>query len=369
MSNNVAIAAAPAPAQGGCFSLPALGHAVPLRFAQDLQRGRALAGFANAAERVGVALPLGDFLDIEQVVAAQWNQFLVGRYPQAVFDGLAGEPVIGVDDESLQVVIHAQSRLNAYQLKPVVEALEAEASGLGWFVEAVLNRASCHGHQIYDMGMASYMLDVFHSSLEEFTDEGYARALLLENGDALGESTIPIPQATLDSLRQQYSFWPSDLLSEVGGHGHLLHNGYYASPAPSAMSWRQAGRWLKARPRHALAGAVDAAMRLQRALERDGGREFVWNGQDDETEAMGALCFLVWDAPDLLFEAVQHFEQNQYSAGAVVEAFARKTLELRDASDEALQALAAATMAYFERCALLGRLLSHFPIWEDGDES
>ncbi|MEJ8838150.1 PRTRC system protein F [Ramlibacter sp. AN1133] len=366
MSNNVAAAAPAAPL--GCFSIPALHEDVPARFTQDLQRARALARFANAAERAGVALPAGDFPDIEQVLAAQWNQFLAGRYPEGVFDGLAGEPVIGVDDDSLQVVIHAQSRLNAYQLKPVVEALEAEATGLGWFVEAVLTRASCHGHQIYDMGMATYMLDVFHSSLEEFTDEGYARALLLENGDALGRTEHPLPAQTIDSLRQQYSFWPSDLLAEVGGHAHLLRNGQFTTPAPKAMTWRQARRWLRVHPQHALAGAVDAAIRLQRAL-RDRGREFVWNGQDDETETMGALCFLVWDAPELVFEAVQHFEQNQYSAGAVVEAFARKTVDLAEITDDALEALAASTMDYFERWALLGRLLSHFPVWEQGDES
>jgi len=367
MSNTLVVAAPAAPR--GCFSIPALHEAVPPRLTQDLLRARALARFANAAERAGVTLPSGDFLDIEQVVAAQWNQFLAARYPEGVFDGLAGEPVIGVDDESLQVVIHAQSRLNAYQLKPVVEALEARAAGLGWFVEAVLTRAGFHGHLIYDMGMATYMLDVFHSSLEEFTDEGYARALLLENGDALGTTKAPIPVETIDSLRQQYGFWPSDLLAEVGGHAHLLRNGQFSAPAPKAMNWRQARQWLRACPRHALAGAVDAAIRLQRALERDAAREFVWNSLDDETETLGALCFLVWDAPDLVFEAVQHFEQNQYSAGAVVEAFARRTLDLRHASDHALQALAAATVAYFARWALLGSLLSHFPIWEDADES
>ena len=370
MSTREAVLVAP-PTPVGCFSVPALAEAVPTRFAKTgLQRAQTLAFFVNAAECAGVPLPAGDFLDIEQVVAAQWTQFLATRYPEGVFDGLAGEPVIGIDDESLHVVIQAQSRLNAYQLKSVVEQLETQATGLGWFVEAVLTRASCHGHQIYDMGMATYMLDVFHSSLEEFTDEGYARALLLETGDELAASTSPVPQKTIESLKQQYSFWPSDLLAEVGGHGHLLRHGQtFTNGRPKVLTWRQAKRWLTAHLRHPLSGAIDAAIRLQLALERDAGRDFVWNGHDDETETMGALCFLVWESPNLLFEAVQHFEQNQYSAGAVVEAFARNTLDLAEASDATLQALAASTVEYFDRWALLAKLLSHFTIWEDDDES
>lgn len=367
MLNNVAFAARPA--STGCFRIPAIDEAVPARLAKDLQRAQTLARFAKAAECAGVPLPIGDFLNIEQVVAAQWSQFLATNYPQGVFDGLAGEPVIGVYDDSLQVLINAESRLNAYRLKPVVEQLEAAAPGLGWFLEAVLSQASYHAHQIYDMGMATYMVEVFHSNLDEFTDQGYARALLLENGEDLPEKG-PIPQETIDELKQQYSFWPSDLLVEVGGHAHLLRHWHTPSAAkPKVMKRRQAKRWLNANPRNALASAVDAAIQLQRALERDPKRDFVWNGHDDETETMGALCFLVWDVPDLLFEAVQHFEQNQYNGGTVVEAFARNTLDLTKANDEDLQNLAASTVEYFNRWALLGKLLSHFPIWDDDNET
>lgn len=101
MSNNVALAAPPA--STGCFRIPAIDEAVPARFAKDLQRAQTLARFAKASECAGVPLPTGDFLNIEQVVAAQWNQFLSTNYPQGVFDGLAGEPVMGVYDDSLQV--------------------------------------------------------------------------------------------------------------------------------------------------------------------------------------------------------------------------------------------------------------------------
>ena len=138
---------------------------------------------------------------------------------------------------------------------------------------------------------------------------------------------------------------------------------------PKVMSVRRAATWLKAHQRHKDAGAVDAAIQLHKALQKDPLREFVWNGHDDDTETMGAMCFLCWDDPQLLFEAVSHYEQNQYNGGQAVEAFARRVADLAEASDEDLQDIAVTTVEYFNRWALLGELLSHFPIWEDDDET
>lgn len=313
-------------------------------------------------------LPEGGFLTIEQVLAAQWNQFLASRYPSGTFEALAATPVVEIDDAFLRIIMYAQSHLNAYQLQPVIEPLEAETTGLGWFVEAVLTQASGHGLLLYDMGMASYMLEVFHADLEEFTDQAYARALLLQNGRQLPRRGRPLPQQTIDQLREQYGFWPSDLLADVGGHAHLLRQGYVPAAArPKVLSARGAARWLANHSGHALSGAVAAAIALQGALARDPQRAFSWNGEVDETETLGALGFVAWQQPQLLFEAVQHFEENQHNGGMAVEALARRILPLADASAAQLRALARGTVAYLHRCALLARLLACFPIWEDSD--
>lgn len=368
MSNTVASAALPA-ATGGLY-IPTIHEAVPVRFCKDLQRSQALARFAQAAECAGVPLPTGSFLNIEQVVAEQWTQFLTTNYPRGIFDGLAGAPALAVSDERLEIVINAESRLNAFQLKPIVEGLEAAAQGLGWFVESVLSSASCHGHQMYDMSMAAYMVDVFHCDLDEFSDRGYARSLMVQNGDEAVPKLEDITQEMIDELKEQYSFWPNELLADVGGHAHLLRQfNVPGEKKPKAMSVRQAAKWLKANPSHKLAGAVDAAIQLHKALQKDPLREFVWNGHDDDTETMGAMCFLCWDDPQLLFEAIAHFEQNQYNGGQAVEAFARRVADLAEANDEDLQDIAETTVEYFNRWALLGKLLSHFPIWEDDDET
>lgn len=368
MSNTVATAALPA-ATGG-FYIPMIDEAVPARFCKDLQRSQALARFAKAAECAGVPLPTGSFLNIEEVVAAQWTQFLATNYPPGIFDGLAGAPALGVSDERLEIVINSESRLNAFRLKPVVETLEDEARGLGWFLESVLSSAGCHGHQIYDMSMAAYMCEVFHYDLDEFSDRGYARSLMIQNSDEAAPKLADITQEMIDELREQYSFWPNELIADAGGHAHLLRQ--FNTPGqkkPRVMSARQAAKWLKGHPDHKLAGAVEAAIQLHKALEKDPLREFVWNGSDDETETLGAMCFLCWDDPQLLFEAVSHYEQNQYNGGEVVEAFARRVTVLAEATDEDLQDIAVTTVEYFNRWALLGKLLSHFPIWEDDDET
>lgn len=371
MSNTVASAALPAPT-GGLF-IPSIDEEVPVRFCKDLQRAQTLARFAKAAERAGVPLPVGNFLSIEQVVAAQWEQFLTSNFPLDAFDGLAGAPAIGVSDDTLEVVINAESNLNAYQLKPVVEEIEAAASGLGWFIESVLSASTSHGHQIYDMGLVTYMLDVFHGNMGDFSDQGYAHSLLVEQGERDVPALGLIPQQTIDELKEQYNFWPSDLLTEVGGHKHLLRQGTApGEKMPKVMSDREAAKWLKANRGHKLAGAVETAIELRKALKNDPVREFIWfgiNDVGDESEPMGALCFLCWEDPHLLFEAVSHFEQNQYGGGMAVEAFARRVVNLAEAADEDLRYVAETTVDYFNRWALLGKLLSYFPIWGDDDET
>lgn len=368
MTSNTLGAALPTPP--GCLCLPVLDDAVPQRLGKERLRHRTLARFALAAARAGLPLPAGTFPGIEQVVAAQWNAFLARRDPAGSADALAGTPVVEIDDDTLRVVIHAQRHLNAYRLKPVIERLEAQAPGLGWFVEGVLTQASSHGLQIYDMRMASSMLDVFHDDLEEFTDQAYARAILQAHGEAVGDAAEPVPQDTLDELRTQYGFWPSGMLAEVGGHGHLIAPWHTRAAArPKVLGAHAAAHWLRRHRGHAHAALVATALRLKRALARDRERAFLWHNAADETEPLGALCFLAWDSPQLLFEAVQHFEENQYNGGLAVEAFARRVLPLARLADTQLQRLARSTAAYLHRWMLLAQLLAHFPVWEGGDET
>jgi len=353
----------------GCFFIPAIDAAVPVNFSQDVSRAQILARFATAAAAAGVPIPVGGFLSIEEVVTAQWQQWFERGFPPHAFRGLVGAPVIRVTDEELQVVITATSNLDVFRLKPVIEGLEKTLPGLGWFVHSVLNLASYHAHEMYDMSRASYMMDSNYWDMDEFSDEAYARSVIMNEGQDPPEG--PIPPETMERLRADYSFWPSDILAEVDGHAHLL--GHLPAPdyvKPPKLSLTKVKTWLRGNRRHQHAKLVDVALELRAMCERDKERVFVWDGTEDETETLGAMCFIAWDVPDFLLEAVSHYEQNQYNGGQAVEAFARTTLALDEkVTDADIRKLASSTVDYFNRWALLAKLLSHFPIWSDDDET
>ena len=220
---------APVPRSGppGFFYFPAIDTAIPDKLCQDVKRGQMLARFATVAADAGVPLPEGTFLSIEEVAAAQWQQWFQRSFPADAFRGLVGAPVLRVTDEVLQVVIGAKSNLDVYRLKPVIEKMESTAPGLGWFVHSVINLASCHAHEIYDMSRASYMMDAYYWDMDEFSDEAYARLVMQHEGQ--DPPNGPIPPETLAQLRTEYRYWPSDVLKDVDGHAHLLGH----VPAPN----------------------------------------------------------------------------------------------------------------------------------------
>ncbi len=357
-------------ATAGCFSLPTIDAEVPVQLTRDQHRVRTLARFAQVSEEQGVSLPGGNFASVEQVVAAQWSQYLtelLGSHAHV----LAGRPVLAVTDDALSMVIAAEGDLNCFRLKPIVEALEESLPGLGWFVSNVLRNAGYHGHNIYDMSMVQCLSRNYAMEMDEFSDEGYARALMLDNGQ---EPPDPIPPELIVELKAEYMFWPSEMIDEVGGWVHLICSSARPkdpSRRPARLSDRDARAWLKAHTSHAMNAVVASALRLKAMLKNDD-RSFVWHGpsRDDETDCLGAACFLVWDEAGLLFEAVSHFEQDQYQAGQAVEAYARNVLQLTDEPSAAqVTELVTSCKRYFQRWALLAEVLSSFPTLEDHDET
>lgn len=354
------------PPAAGCFFLPAIDASIPVQLDQGQKRSAILSRFASAAEAAGVHLPAGEFMTIEQVVQAQWSQYVRQRFPSDSFQMLVGAPTISVMDEHLEIVIGAESTLTAFRMKTVIETLESALPGLGWFVYEQIDASSSYGHEIYSMGFVGYMLDGFCCEMDEFTDDAYARAMLMGEGSEPPKG--PIDAETMERLRSDYSHWPSSILEEVDGHGHLL--GWSTTGSRQRrVSPMAARQWLARNDGHEHAEVVSLAVELQLAFKR-ADRTFVWNNADDETETIGALCFVAWDSPALLFEAVGHHEQYQYSGGEAVEAFARRRLAINDETmDRDLRQLAKSTVDYINRWALLEKLLSKFPSWDgDNDE-
>lgn len=352
------------PPAAGCFFLPAIDAAIPVQLDQARKRSAVLSRFASAADAAGVPLPAGEFVTIKQVVQAQWTHYIQQRFPSDSFQMLVGAPAISVVDDHLEILIGAESTLTTFRVKTVIESLESALPGLGWFVHEQIDSAISYGHEIYSMGFVGYMLDGLCWEMNEFTDDAYARAMLMEEGSEPPKG--PIDAETMERLRSDYSHWPSSILEEVDGHGHLLGLSM-AGRRQRAVSAKSAQQWLSKNRRHEHAEVVSLALELQLAFKR-ADRDFVWNISDDETETIGALCFVAWDSPLLLFEAVSHHEQNQYNGGDAVEAFARRRLAITDeTTDRDLRQLAKSTADYINRWALLEKLLSKFPSW-DGDD-
>ncbi len=364
-----------AAAAQGCFVLPALSAEIPYTLEQATERSRVLARLALAGEAGGLALPGGTMHTLEEVVAQQWTNYAEALSAR-VGEGLKGTPTFVVTDEQLQVVIGARPDIHTYRLKPVVEPLEASLPGLGWFIASVLDQARSKGLVMYDMAMVVYYLDYRLNDLDEFTDQCFAQVLLMEEGNRDYHDDTPVSDEEIEALREQYPHWPSEILASVDGHQHLLgigsHRPSNTKRAPgSPASLAQVKRWLRANVEHPQAACVRAAIAVHAALNKPSAADFNFfsNSNGADTESIGAMCFLVWESPDLLWETVVHAEEQAYSGGDAMEAFARKTIALDNGvTDQQLAGLVAETKDFLNMWRLLEELMAHLPVHGDDDE-
>lgn len=364
-----------ASASYGLFALPAISQEIPARIEEASERSRLLARFALASEAQGLALPGGNFTRLEDVVAQQWSDHL-HSISDRIGETLLGSPNVIVSDEHLTVLIGARSGIETFVLKPMVEALEDVLTGLGWFVVDVLSSARCSGLFFYDMTMVAYHLDHRLCDLDEFTDQAYARAILQEEGQREWDDETEIPPEKLEEMRESYLHWPSQILDAVGGHFNLLGLGGMGINKRAArkpikpLSVAQVNKWLKVQDAGStLTQCVQAALALQKALAAKDAPDFTFYTGEDDVESVGAMCFLAWDDPSLLWDAASHSEEYAYNGGDVIEAFARKTYSLTNGiSDQQLAQLVKETKEFLNQWHLLEKLVSHFPIARDDDE-
>lgn len=364
-----------ASASCGLVVLPDISQEVPARFEQASERSRLLARFALASEAQGLALPDGNFTVLQDVVAQQWTNYL-NSISDRIGETLVGSPEIVVSDEHFSVLIGARPDLETFLLKPLIEAMEDASPGLGWFVVDVLSSARCHGLFFYDMAMVPYELGYLLADLDEFTDQAYARAILYEEGERGWDDHSEVPPAKLAEMRRTYLHWPSQILEAVGGHHHLLGLGASRldkksgrSPVRS-LSPAQVRRWLRRQEADStLMQCVRTALALHEAVTAKDAPNFVFHTGCDDLGPVGAMCFIAWDDPAILWEAAGHAEENAYNGGDVIEAFARKTYSLEDGiSDQQLAALVKDTKGFLNQWHLLEQLVSYFPTARDDDE-
>jgi PRTRC genetic system protein F len=357
----------PRPAWSGTFTLPRVEPEVPRVITNDGARAMVLARFAAAATEVGLPLPEGTYAGIEEVVRSQWAQYIEKTFAAQSFALLHGGVSIEVTDERLTMWAVAPNNLEIFQAKPVVEALESACQGLGWFVYRTVTTGHSHGLGLYDMEVAASSGLMYLHDIEKFTDDAYAAYIWeFEEGNRPEDFT---PDAAKE-MRENYNLWPSEFLAQLDGHGHILH-----APGckwPKMLTSKSAVAWLRSNPDHELAGVVAAAVAVQKEWDRDKTHAFCLAraDQDDDTDFIGAPAFIAWDSPELLLELVRHHEEYSYNGGSVIEAFGCAHLSYeKQPSDQDLRAFASNAMTYFKRWHLLAQCLSHFPTYEEDDET
>jgi hypothetical protein len=113
------------------FVLPKIDPAI----AVDLDAGAVglLARFVRSCADANMALPKGDFHNLKSVAEAMWKQHMASKNFNGC-DSAKGNPVLVVTDEYVRLFICSEPNSNTFMLKPVVEALEKEKKGLGWFI-------------------------------------------------------------------------------------------------------------------------------------------------------------------------------------------------------------------------------------------
>jgi len=356
------------PAWSGIFTIPSISAEVPRVISKAGKRGRVLAQFAEASKAAGVPLPAGHFASIEEVVGAQWQQLIDKAYPNDT-SVLGGAVEVVITDEKLVIWSRPSTNLNVFQAKPVVERLEALMPGLGWYAYKAVTWAHRDGLGLYDLEVVMhYGLPFSLDDLGEFTDESYAEYILLNHENRRVDAITP---EVIAELRGEYAFWPSDILAELDGHGHLLHAP--GCDQPELATDRAVSSWLRKNVSHPDWAMVQSLRDLHAQWKTKSNRPGFClrptEEDDDYHDYIGATGFIAWNDPGMLLETAGHFEQNAMAGEYAGEAVGVNFLNFDGdhISDKDLRDFARDFVDYLKKRHLLAKCLSYFPIWEGSE--
>lgn len=356
----------------GRFVLPQIASDIPVRLGKESVKHQVLAKFALAAEAIGIPLPGGDFVSIEEVVNQQWGNYYKATMGQESTHYLAGNLEIIVSNKRLEARIASSPNLIMVQAKPVITALETKMPGLGWYVLDVLGRAAGHAMNVYDCRILGYQSQVYLFEAE--SDEEFVKNLFHEeNGSYPKAEDIPL---LIEAYRDDYAYFPSDVLRQVDGHKHLLgwtdgsstvsRRAFVVKHAEAALAR------IALEPE--LAKCVQAAIALDKLFTMDKVRAFNWSGEEvdpeegedfgDYPEQVGAVCIVAWEETVMLLEMIEHSERGAYENGTAYEYQGMAWVPL-DASSKEIKNLARELQAYLGRWNAMAMLVSCFPFAEE----
>lgn len=348
----------PLPKAHGTFVLPRVSAEVPLVIGGESIAHQSLAKFSLAAEKVGMALPGGPFTKLETIVKDQLQGWLEKQIGPKARETLRGQPSLLADADGIEFFMKALSDLELLRLKPIIDALEAKVAGLGWYVVDVIEKSHGRGIGLYSPASMSHHSYYYFSGAE--SDEEFVKEMRAQEGE-----DDPSPEEMdelIEQARNDFGYLPSSMLDSVDGHAHLLG---WASPDGKSkrkhLKTKQVASLLKKTDlQEPLRQCVLDAMALDRIYSTCKGA-YCWDHSNDEVEMdpIGAACFIAWNSADMLFELVQHYEEDSYNSGTAIECLCRLKVAA-GATPEEFEKFARLLRTYFHQWNALGNLLSHF---------
>lgn len=320
------------------------------------------AGFALEAHASGVRLPAGDFTTVKETLLRQLT-----AYVSKTCD--PDEPVrlgfhLDIEEEAIELILHAKDQLEVMVLKPVIERLNEFAAGLGWFVYDAISRAGGK-YPIYDDSAIRYFCELMWFDPDQ-SDTEYADSQLEMMGEERNGRTD-------DEIIEEFTagYRPSHLLETYAGHEWMLGTHRFINgkreqsrKRPRAMTLREVQQLLQQEMPEDLRQVVTDVLALRRQIQRksqtvhDARHEP--EGEDGyHGTPYGASCIAVWNWSMFSSELIAHFEECEMNGGE------SDTVHMRFKADPNDQLSVKELVKSFKDVvawhSAVGRVLKHFP--------
>lgn len=322
------------------------------------------AGFALEAHAAGVRLPAGDFTTVKETLLRQLT-----AYVSKTCD--PDEPVklgfhLDIEEEAIELILHAHHHLDVMVLKPVIERLNEFAAGLGWFVYGVISKAG-GSYPIYNDAAIVGLCEMLWFDPGQ-TDADYASYLLDMNGELRANRTD-------EQIIEEFSagYQPSHMQAVYAGEEWMLGSGAVKNgkwvptlQKPRAMSLRDVKHLLQQEMPDDLRQVVIDALALRKQIKRKtqkvhGASHRPEPREDEEYygQPYGASCIAVWGMDDIIEELIGHFEECEMNGGE------SDTVHMRFKADpndqQSLKELVKSFKDVVAWHSAVGRVLKHFP--------
>lgn len=298
------------PLQGGAWCIPSLHPDIPAAIGNESMANRALAQFGVFAhDEKKVRILNENLTTIERAIANQWEKYANRVKGNDLHEiGVSLE----VETDAMTVSICSPRYYDCFAIKATVERFNTLQRGLGWWMFEVMVALKKWGYPISDPETAADNLQTI-SPCGDFTD-----ADMLKEIKAMGEVT------TMKEARENYSFWPSDLTKDYGGHTWMFNAHRYdrktgkfvlLGKRPQVAKDSDAEAFLRGKFADADKQVVADFLTLTRQLQCSGLSGWTSPVTDEPMELVGTSCMIVWDSRSMSVELLAEAEELLQNCG------------------------------------------------------